>query len=211
MTDDELLRRVRAADPARRSTPPDAWVPDLVEATMNRQSRPSRSTWQQHSPDRPPAPRRTPPWTLAAAAAVAVAGIGAVALTVGDEPDVASPPAQVAMTLDLPDGTTATSCLPFEERYLADMAVAFDATAVDVDREAGEVLLEVERWFAGGTGDLVRVDDPGTRQTSLSGELSFDEGERYLVTASQGQVTLCGYSAAWSPELARSFERAFGA
>ena len=39
--------------------------------------------------------------------------------------------------------------------------------------------------------------------------MSFEEGGRYLVSATDGRVTLCGFSAPYSTELAALYDQAF--
>ena len=44
----------------------------------------------------------------------------------------------------------------------------------------------------------------------LVGAVRFEQGGRYLVSASNGQVTVCGFSAPYSADLAGLYEQAFG-
>ncbi len=39
--------------------------------------------------------------------------------------------------------------------------------------------------------------------------MHFEEGGRYLVSATDGRVTVCGFSAPYSAELAALYEQAF--
>lgn len=53
------------------------------------------------------------------------------------------------------------------------------------------------------------VTEPsGDLQLLLTG-VDFTEGGRYLVSASDGQVTLCGFSAQYSSSLAAVYDEAF--
>lgn len=191
MNDHEMLRRLRAADPARDSSPAESWISDLLEATM------STSLEQQtHS-------RRWVP--AVAAAAVAVAG-AATYFVVGQADDgfTGEP---TSMTLTMPDiGTSMSSCMPFSVDVLQDMPVAFSGTATEVMDDS--VTLDVDVWYQGGNADTVVLEQYDAETASLDG-IVFTTGDRYLVTATEGTVNLCGYSVAWSQDMAEGFEEAF--
>lgn len=144
---------------------------------------------------------------LAAAAVLVVAGVvGAIALTGGDDP-ASSPP----LALSVPDagGAALSSCLAFDPAVLAGMELAFDGTAVAV--EPGTVTLEVTRWYQGGTAETVALSVPGGGDAFVNIDgVAFEQGERYLISASDGTVNFCGFSGPWSPELEAGFQQAFG-
>lgn len=198
MTDD-LERRLRAADPARSASvyqPADSLIQELSEAAMN-------TTPTQQDPRRP---RWVP--AVAAAAAVAVLGVGAYAVATSD--DSAAPPTAGGspMELSLPAAGVMASCVGYSVDILADMPTAFSGTAVDVDEDS--VLLEVDTWYRGGDADTVELATADGEPISLSEVVEFAEGERYLVTASQtGTVNSCGFTSEWSPDMASDFDRAF--
>jgi hypothetical protein len=201
MTDD-LERRLRAADPARRAPEPDgAWIPDLVETIM--------STTQHHpAPSDVHRPRRLL-GAVAAAAAVAALGLGGVAL-LGDAPGPAQPP---ALELALSGDAATMSCMTFSVDVLAAMPVAFSGTVTEV--RDGTVVLDVDRWYRGGESpagpvDRVELSAPDGAAVALVGAVEFAPGQRYLVSASEGTVSVCGFSGPWSPELAAAYEQAFG-
>ena len=153
-------------------------------------------------------PRRWAP-AIAAAAAAAVIGAGAYAYVEGGEP--AGTPAPSVTTLAMPAGTgTSTSsgsCLPFDVKYLRGMCVALSGSASEVGD--ADVTIDVDHWYTGGDADVVRLINYDASTVSLDG-LSFEPGTRYLITASRGTVSLCGFSGPWSRDLADAFERAFG-
>ena len=70
------------------------------------------------------------------------------------------------------------------------------------------VTLEVDRWYKGGDADVVRLANYDVSTVSLDG-FTFEEGNRYLVTATDGTVNFCGYSVPWNQERADAFEVAF--
>ena len=190
-----LLRRMRAADPAQQTTPAAPSIPDLVEATM--------------STDPEPTTRRRWAPALAAAAVIAVIAGGAYAVLDDDEPS-ARPPAPTATSLALPgggDGASMSSCIQFDVDFLRDMQVAFSGTATEVGGDT--VTLEVDRWYKGGDADVVRLANFDPTNSSLDG-FTFEQGDRYLISASDGTVSFCGFSGPWSEELAGAFDQAFG-
>ena len=205
--DDELARRVRAADPLRTrgqqdpATTSPAWLDDLVEATM------SAPTETETTPGAAPEPSRRPRWLapVAAAAVLAAAVAGSITLLGGGDPvPQAKPPSRV---LTLPGGDVMSSCLPFSAEVLASMPTAFAATAVRVDD--GSALLEVDHWYRGGEDELVEIRTPDPSSAALTGSVEFVEGERYLVTATDGTVNSCGFTMAWTEKDAAVFEQAF--
>ena len=191
----QLLRRVQAADPARTFRLADSWTSDQVEATMRTTPMEPKSR-----------PRRWAP-SLAAAATLAVIGGGVYTFLGSNDP--ASTADATAMTLDVPTGTgtSINSCVPFDVPYLRDMPVAFSGSATEVGEES--VTLEVDRWYKGGDADVVRLTNYDLNTVSLEG-FKFQEGDRYLITATDGTVNFCGYSGPWSQERADAFGEAFG-
>ncbi len=164
---DELLARLRAADPASRAvTPAPTWIDDLTEATMS-------TTTENRT-------RRT--WVLAAAAAVVVAVIG---------------------------GFFALVVTP---KALARSESAFEATVISL--EGREATLKIEKWYA-GTDDAQRstrahLTSATQSMNELIGSVQFKVGNRYLISANDGVMTACGFSAAWSQGLEDKYVAAFG-
>lgn len=193
-TEARLLRRMQTADPARTSPMADSWTPDLVEAAMSTNPVEPKSR-----------PRRWAP-AVAAAVALAVVGGGAYAFLGGD--DTAGTSDSTVTTLALPagSGTSINSCVPFDVQYLRDMPVAFSGTATEVGDESVE--LEVDRWYKGGDADVVRLANYDLSTVSLDG-FTFEQGDRYLITATEGTVNVCGFSGPWTQELADAFDEAF--
>lgn len=199
---DRAELRLRAADPAGPSRPlPPSRVTraQLIEDIM---------TTTEESPSGPtgsPTPTRTR-WLLAAAAAVVAAAVGiTVAVTAGGS----SSHAKTVKHLALPGGGPASSmCIQFDVNILRDMPVAFSGTAAEVTDES--VLLDVDHWYKGGTADQVELANPNVPGIALEGGIQFEVGHRYLVSASDGTVSMCGYSGEWSADFEQSFQDAFG-
>lgn len=148
--------------------------------------------------------RRLP--VLAAVAGVAAVTVGGGLLAA----DRFLPTAEAeGMELTLPEtgGDVFASCLPFTAEHLAEMSPAFAGTVTDVSGD--RAVLRVERWYAGDGASEVVVTVPGGAHIALNGVINFVEGRRYLITAVDGTVNLCGYSGEATPELEAAFETAF--
>lgn len=159
---------------------------------------------------RPDQRRRQPPRWLAVAAcgaaAVALSG-GLYASMQGPAPQSAQAPAP-AVQLALPGSSTTTeSCLPFSVATLGGMPVAFSGTVTGVD--GGTVRLRVDRWYRGGQSQEVLLKAPAAEDVALVGAVTFEQGKRYLVSATGGDVSSCGYTGAWDPQYEAAFQEAF--
>jgi hypothetical protein len=195
--DDDLRARLRRLDPAG-DLPVDPVSSPRAAASMER---------AMQTLDTPATPQRSSRRRLvlaggAALAAAAAATTGVLVLGGGNP----APGEPTTLELSLPDSGVAASCIEFDLRYLADMSPAFAGTAIDV--RADEVVLDVDRWYAGGTFDQVRLEIPRNSSAALDG-VDFVERERYLVTAANGTVNGCGYSGPATPEFERAFDEAF--
>lgn len=202
MNDDELLGRMKAADPARTTSPDDSWIPDLVEAIMSTPAPKSTPT---------PAARRRPSWlapVAAAAAVAAVAALGAGAYVALDYPGSTSVAQPTVLALEVPASDAMSMCMAFDPTTLGQAQVAFSGTVDSVDDEGAR--LTVDHWYAGGDADVVELEHSGAAANVALDGVAFTRGERYLVSASDGQVATCGYSGTWTQDFAAQFEQAFG-
>jgi hypothetical protein len=195
-----LEQQLRSADPlgpptddqAARDT---AWLRERIGATVARPKAPARS---------PTRTRRT--WMLVAAGAAIAIGLGVVAATTLRASEPAGPAAK-PMELALgPDQPSMTSCVPFSVETLSQMPVAF--SGIVVDETSHTVLIDVDHWYRGGDSSQVSLRTPEAGTTSIDG-LDFEEGQRYLLTATSGVINYCGYSAVWSRQTAQDFAAAF--
>jgi hypothetical protein len=209
MTDEhnEAELRLRAADPAGPSRPlPPSRVPraELLETIM--------STTTTESPAPPAAPSRTK-WLLAAAAVVVAAASAttiALATSSGGGGGSHRPVASVAH-LKMPSsrpGHPGTTCIQLTVDLLRDKQLAFSGTATDVSDSS--VTLNVDHWYKGGTADQVELTNLGGVGPTTEGAVTFTAGQRYLVSASDGTVGICGYSGEYTPALAQLYDEAFG-
>lgn len=204
--DDDLRRRLRDGDPARAAGPLDPQQSRSAHEILER----AMATADLHDtttplPDQAPRPgrRRLLAVGVAAAAVVAVGGGLALSGVLGgdDAPAEAS-----TLALTAAPGDALGSCAIFSVDTLAAQPVALAGTVTAVSGDVAT--LDVSRWYAGGDADLVTV-------TSTQGGAALDGvdlvvGEDYLLTATDGVVSGCGYSGPASPELASSFDEAFG-
>ena len=56
---------------------------------------------------------------------------------------------------------------------------------------------------------MVTIEAPAPRLADLIGAARFEVGQSYLVSATDGQVTVCGLTAPYSTELAALYAEAF--
>lgn len=202
---DELLTRLRAADPAASLPAADPIRVDrLLEDVMSTEL--TEETRETGTRGRSPLT-----WLVAAAALVVIAGIGIFALVGHDDTPDAPPTAADAQTvteLGVPgEEAFSARCAAPTSELIAGNDVAFDGTVTTVDD--GMVTLQVTHWYAGEETDLVRIQAPSEELARLVLSVDFREGQRYLVAARDGQVAICGQSAPYSAELAQLYEQAF--
>lgn len=198
MTDD-LARRMRNADPAQLLDPTD-------KARMQRVQTLTEDIMSEAPVD---AQKKGVPraWIGAAAAVVLVVALGAFALL--RDSDSGGDTLRLAVAIDQ-GGVAMGSCIAFSPEMLTPMEVAFDGTVTEIGD--GTVTLDVSHWYKGGDADAVELSVPSgdsASTVSIDG-VQFEQGGRYLVSASDGTVTSCGFSGPWSAELEQGFKDAFG-
>lgn len=200
---DELRDQIGRLDPMHPGVPTEEVTAkssrELLEHIM------STPTIERPDPVRN-RPRRL--WYAAATAALAgVLAVGGLVMLNGDDEAPATTTAE-ALELGLGEGGAMASCLAVSADILRDMSPAFLGTVTAVDGE--QVTLAVDRWYAGEEYATVILHAPAGME-ALIGGIDFQVGEQYFVTAFDGVVNYCGYSDAYSPELAAIYEEAFGA
>ena len=196
--DTELFERLRAHDPAASLPPAEpAQVARLLEDAMS------------HDLDTPTRHRTPLTWLVAAAALLVIAGVGVFAVVGGDdEPQVptAQDPAPTVVELSARPPVAAKCAVPSVE-ILSLQEIAFDGTVSAI--ADGTVTLGVAKWYRGGPADQVTVDAPPTDMQALVQAADFQVGQRYLVSANDGFVTVCGFTAPYSEDLAALYAEAF--
>ena len=169
-------------------------------------------------PDRLPI-RRTAPLLVALVAAVSLAGCGQGDDTVQGDKDTAArstggatdestaAPSGDVTALTVPSGEQTGRCAVPTAELLAGFDTAFEGTVTDL--ADATATLSVDTWYAGDETDTVTVTAPSQQMQDLVGAVDFEEGSSYLVVASDGQVSLCGYTGQAEPDLQELYESAF--
>jgi hypothetical protein len=117
-----------------------------------------------------------------------------------------APSSSAATQLVLETGVDLKCAVPNAE-MLALQQVAFAGTVTAVDGTL--VTLTTSEVFRGDVAEQVQVTAPSADLAELLSAVSFQVGGSYLVSATDGQVTLCGFSAADTPELRALYQQAF--
>lgn len=234
--DERLRALLRSADPAAALSQADPTrVARLLEDTMTGSTEPRLPETDESRADGTHGRSRLT-WLVAAAAVVLIAAVATFGLTRADDsaptagdapaapvpsdaassdtpgspeaPDSATPGAESITRLDVPESPSGR-CLPPEAnpQILAGQDIAFDGIVEQVSR--GLVTLRPTTFYAGDATDLVVVRAPSPEMLQLLVGVEFREGERYLVSATDAQVTLCGFSAPWTPALEDLYTDAF--
>jgi len=212
--DDPLRARLRVADPAASLGPADPdGVARLLEDTMSHDT-------DTQVPERRTGTRGRNPltWLVAAVAVLVIAGVGVFTLTGTDDDNTAPPIADdngsgdggaepVVISLRAPAASTGRCMMPSAE-VLSQQQVAFEGTVETIGH--GTVVLTPTEFYTGDEADRVEVDAPADQLTNLIGAVEFEVGGTYLVSATDGQVTVCGFSGPATPELAQLYADAFG-
>jgi hypothetical protein len=217
MTDDPLRDRIAGLDPAAgQATDPITSVTAraLLEEIMNT---PVIET-ETHAQRAPARNRKS--WalpTLIAAAAVIALGVGAIVASGGfggdrDE-EIARAPATTGapgklkvLELTAPGDNVAQMCIAISPELVADMPVAFKGTVYTSG--GGVVTLTIDQAYKGTDAQVATLIAPEGLE-ALIGGVTFEPGQQYLITATDGVVNYCGFSGPATPELQAIFDQAF--
>lgn len=211
-SDDELLARLQAADPATSLPSADpSRVARLLEETMSNTTDNEGDTDGLTESRETGTHRRSPlTWLVAAAAVLLIAGVGAFGLLSHDAGSDKVPAATDKPTvtrLAAPAGAASGMCIVPNARILGAQTLAFEGTVQEITGDM--VTLVPSRFYVGDVTDLVEVEAPKSDLLALVGAVKFEVGGRYLVSASDGRVTVCGFSAPYSADLAALYDQAF--
>ncbi|CAM3524074.1 hypothetical protein [Nocardioides zeicaulis] len=105
------------------------------------------------------------------------------------------------------DGSTAGKCAVPSAEVLSGFDTAFAGTVTSLDD--GTATLAVDQWYTDGDAATVTVDAPSKDMQDLLMAVDFQEGTSYLVSASGGRVSLCGFTGPETPELQSVYDQAF--
>lgn len=195
-SDEELRARLRAVDPAAA----------IGSATSEQVAR-----WAEDAMTGSTAPSRGRRWiALVAAAAVVVIGALGVAWGTGALRHGSAPvavPRETVTSLDVP-AASAGKCMVVSTDILRGQDFAFAGTVTDV--ADGQATLRVTRWYRGEHTDKVVVKAPNADLQMLLSAVDFQEGKDYLVSGTGRTVSVCGFSALYSAELAALYAEAYG-
>lgn len=191
--DPQLRALLAQSDPAASLTPADPeGLARLLEDTMNDAADTSGTT---------PVRRRGLSWLAGAAAVAVIAGGGfAVASSMGGD-DPAKPQAgggtsptatadPVVVTLQAP--TVGAKCAAPSPEILSQFDTVFSGTVTAIDGDV--VTLTPDEVFAGDSADEIEIVGAGPDPRALGGQVAFEVGQTYYVSAMGGQVSACGYS-----------------
>lgn len=117
-------------------------------------------------------------------------------------------PSPTPEVTELTAGAVSGRCLPPSAGLLRNQSLAFDGTVEGVTRET--VRLLATKFYTGDASDVVEVTAPAAELQLLIGAVDFQEGERYLVSATDGRVSVCGLSGPHTARLADLYDEAFG-
>ncbi|MCR6032291.1 hypothetical protein GGQ22_12700 [Nocardioides sp. zg-579] len=212
--DPQLRERLRAADPAASLPPaePDR-VARLLEAAMSTTDHDTTGSGSHAGPEAPRTRRSPLTWIAAAAAVLVVGGVALTATMGGDDEETptagggGAEETPAVLTLAAPAAQQSRCMVPNAE-VLAAQEVAFLGTVEELADDT--VVLEVDEQYAGTEADEVRVESPPEQMQLLAGAVDFREGEQYLVSATDGRVTVCGFSGPATGELQTLYSQAFG-
>ncbi|GGN91494.1 hypothetical protein GCM10011579_088380 [Streptomyces albiflavescens] len=207
MNDDELLARLRAADPALTPRAPLPDINRLVEAALNTDITPPSEKTAAGITTRPAKAvavrRRRRLLTLAAAAGLLMLG-GGIAGGIMANGDSGHSSASGPLTLTAASGTAHAKCMaPIPDR-LRRYPTLFEGTVTSV--KGSSAFFRVDHWLRGGDSDTVRLNSDTNEPESLT----FLVGEHYIVAATKdGTVPQCGANMA-SDETRSKFRQAYG-
>ncbi|KQV71705.1 hypothetical protein ASC64_21325 [Nocardioides sp. Root122] len=105
------------------------------------------------------------------------------------------------------DASTAGKCAVPSAETLGTFDTAFAGTVTSL--EDGTATLAVDQWYAGGDAATVTVTTPEKDLAALLMAVEFEKGKSYLVSATDGRVTLCGFTGETTPELQALYDEAF--
>jgi len=203
VNDDELLARLRIADPARNHAAAPLDLDHLLEETMTADTA-SRTTISA------PGRQRHRPLLMAAAAAVIVAGIGlpwAITQTGdGNRPPVAAVPLALTVQQQTGAGGVQTACAEVDVNTLRQYSTAFQGTVTSVNGD--QVNLRVDHWYRGGNAATVQLSDNHDGQPEFAGQ-TYETGHSYLIYAKDGQIPSCLFDAEATPQLRSLYDQAY--
>ena len=205
MNDDELLARLKSADPALTTQAPPPDIDRLVEDTLNTDTALQSATTA--------AGIATAGWGRRRLLGLAAAGLlvlgGGVAGGImansgnGNGHSASAKAAPTAGALRLTAEGGSGKCMVPGVDTLSKYPILFLGTAISV--EGSTATFRVDQWFKGGDAKTVVL----TSDTEVSETLTYTEGGHYIVGAKDGFVPMCAAIEATPKDIA-AFRQAFG-
>ncbi|MEW1827168.1 hypothetical protein [Streptomyces sp. NPDC088196] len=205
MNDDELLARLKSADPALTGVAPPPDIDRLVEDTLNTDTALQSATTA--------AGIATASWGrrhlfgLAAAGLLVLGGgvAGGIMANSGNDNghSAATKTVAPASALRLTAEGGSGKCMVPGVDTLSKYPTLFEGTATSV--KGSTATFHVDRWFKGGDAETVVL----TSDTEVSETLTYVEGGHYIIGAKDGFVPMCAAIEA-TPEDIAKFRQAFG-
>jgi hypothetical protein len=163
---------------------------------------------------------------VAAAAAAVIAGVGGYALsglgdsasapptardsqttTGSDDPTVEAGAPVVGETTDLTATVPQGKCAVPAATFLTPSEQAFQGTVTAIDGDT--VTIQATDVYAGEVGETVQVTAYQTGFQAMVQNVRFQVGQSYLVSATDGMVSMCGLSGPATGELRSLYDQAF--
>ena len=205
MNDDELLARLKSADPALTTQAPPPDIDRLVEDTLNTDTALQSATTAAGIATAGWGRRRL--FGLAAAGLLVLGGgvAGGIMANSGNgnghSASAKTVPSAGALRLTAEGGSG--KCMVPGVDTLSKYPVLFQGTAVSV--EGSTATFRVDRWYKGGDAKTVVL----TSDTRIPETLTYTEGGHYIVGAEDGFVPMCAAIEATPKDIA-AFREAFG-
>ncbi len=112
----------------------------------------------------------------------------------------------VVVTLQAP--TLGAKCAAPSPEILAQFDTVFSGTVTAIDGDV--VTLAPTEMFVGESADEIEIVGSSPDLRALAGQVDFEVGETYYVSAAGGEVSACGYSGAASDsQLTQLYDVAF--
>ncbi|MFD4561856.1 hypothetical protein ACFWP5_47395 [Streptomyces sp. NPDC058469] len=200
MNDDELLARLKSADPALTGIAPPPDINRLVEDTLNTDTALQSATTAVGITTAGWGRRHL--FGLAAAAGLLVIGGGVAGGIMANNGNGNGHSASTG-ALRLTDGGGSAKCVVPSLDTLGKYPTLFEGTVTSV--KGSTATFRVDQWFKGGDAETVVL----TSDTRIPETLTYSEGGHYIVGAKDGVVPPCAAIEA-SPEGIAKFRQAFG-
>ena len=229
--DDDLRALLRSGDPAGSLPPADpaalaSLLEDIMSADLELRTDPADHDGHDGHGDRTTGThgRNRLTWLVAAAAAAVIFAAGGYAVsglgdqssgpqagetgsTTGDQATIeAGAPLAgqtTALTATVPQGR----CAVPDASFISGSEQAFEGTVTAIDGEV--VTLQATDVFTGEVGETIQVTAMQSDFRSMIQAVRFEVGGTYLVSATDGMVSLCGLSGQATGELRSLYDKAF--